>query len=534
MATNPQWLLKDYEKAKSARANWESYWDELSKYVFPERNNIYGQRISGERKGEELLDSTAINANAVRAAAMHTALTNPSVYWFGGTFGDETIDNRDDVRVPMAMNVKILHGILNNSNFQTEVHSNYLDEGSLGTSVLSVEEDDEDVVRFMAHPIYEYVCKENHKAVIDETYRCFKYTAHQILGKDEWLKNIPEELKDKMMNNDNVEYEIVHCIKPRKNGKRYGVAQLPTEYKFESSYVLKEGAILLEEGGYHELPLIVTRDSKQAGEVYGRSPAMRVLPDIRMIQKVKEITIKAAQLTIAPPFMVPDDGIMLPLKMVPLGVTLYRAGMREDAIRPLLKDIRVDVGHDEIERIKADIKEAYHADLFKLREGPQKTATEVMRLTEDEMRVLSPNLGRQQNEKLKPLIERVFNIAARKGLLVPFPKDVQNRPLKFVYSSQIAKAQRSSEIQNVNQAMSMISAIAQARPEALDNIDTDAYVRYAFTATSAPAELITTIAKRTEIRNGRIQAQQQQAKAQQEAQQAETLNKVAPAMQMME
>ena len=44
----------------------------------------------------------------------------------------------------------------------------------------------------------------------------------------------------------------------------------------------KEEKTLLEEGGFDEFPYMVPRWSKVAGEIYGRSPSMTSLPDIKI------------------------------------------------------------------------------------------------------------------------------------------------------------------------------------------------------------------------------------------------------------
>ena len=43
-----------------------------------------------------------------------------------------------------------MHLVLNNSNFQQEIHAIYMDIASFGTGALAIEEDEEDVVCFSA------------------------------------------------------------------------------------------------------------------------------------------------------------------------------------------------------------------------------------------------------------------------------------------------------------------------------------------------------------------------------------------------
>ena len=54
---------------------------------------------------------------------------------------------------------------------------------------------------------------------------------------------------------------------------------------------------------------------------------------IKMLNKMSEVTIRAAQKQVDPPLLVPDDGFMLPIRTVPGGLNFYRSGTR-DRIEP--------------------------------------------------------------------------------------------------------------------------------------------------------------------------------------------------------
>ena len=73
---------------------------------------------------------------------------------------------------------------------------------------------------------------------------------------------------------------------------------------------------------------------KASNEIYGRSPAMTALPDVKMLNEMSKTTIKAAQKQVDPPLLVPDDGFLLPVRTVPGGLNFYRSGTR-DRIEPL-------------------------------------------------------------------------------------------------------------------------------------------------------------------------------------------------------
>lgn len=523
-------LLEKFAKAKSIRANWTTYWEEIARFVQPRKNDAYGFRAKGDKRGDELLDSTGIHSNELLASALHSMLTNPAVPWFGITTGNEDLDADDEARAWLSDSTRVMINVLNNSNFQTEIHELYLDEGSFGTGSIFTEEDDVDVVRFQTRSIFELYALENFKGIIDTIFREFKLNYSQIIGEfgDKWCDE--ETLEQIKKDPYTQEFDIIHCILPRK-GYNPLKAQLPSQYEFASYYVFKDKNVLLAEGGYQEMPFAIPRWTKIAGEVYGRSPAMKALPDIKMLNKMMEVTIKAAQLQVAPPIAVPDDGFILPVKMQPFGITYYRSGTQDD-IKPLFQNMKLDLSREMILNTREKIQQAFFIDQLQLRNGPQMTATEVNQRTEEQLRLLGPILGRQDNELLKPLISRVFNICLRRKLFKKVPAILSKKKIDFIYASQIAKVQRTAEVSNISKVINSVAPIIQANPEALDIFDPDAVIRYASRAYMLPAELIRSSADLKQLRTMKQQALEKRAQDEENMRSAEMANKVAPMMNM--
>lgn len=529
MNNKAQEVLKLFQKL-STRTNWESHWLEVTEYVSPNKDNIYRySRVPGEKKFNDLYDATGVHSNELLASALHSMLTNPSVPWFGLTTGDNNLDNRDDVRKWTQESVRLMHNIFNNSNFQTEIHEVFLDLTSVGTACIRTEDDDEDVLRFHSDHISQVFVGENHKGKIDTVLRCFKMTLSQII--DKWGKEkFAEIYPGSQMNNLHDEVEIVHAVGARND---YDSNKLnPTNKPFYSTYVLKEKAAILSEGGFDEFPYAVPRWTKISGEMYGRSPAMKALPDIKMINQMMKVTLRAAQKIVDPILLLPDDGVVLPFKSSPGAINYYRAGS-QDQIRPLETGSRIDFGYQVMEDVRTRIRSAFFIDQLQLREGPQMTATEVMQRTEEQLRLLAPVLGRLHHELLAPLIDRCFGILYRKKILPPAPEILQGRKVDVQFSSMIARAQKTAELEGFNRFLSFAGPILQVSPDAADNIDSDGGLRYIANKLDLPHEFIRDSVELKKLREARAQAAQEAATQQQQMAQAEVVNKVAPAMQQV-
>ena len=524
-------LVHLFNKAKSIRTNWTSYWEELARYVQPTKNNPYGFRAKGQKMGDELLDSTGIHCNELLASALHSILTHPLDVWFGMTTGDDKLDSDDAVRSWLSAVVRVMINVLNNSNFQPEIHEYYLDQGSFGTSHIMCEEDDIDIVRFHTRSLFELFALENSKGVIDTVFREFKMNMHQLKDKfgEEWMD---DECKHECHQDPfTKEYTIIHVIIPREGHSKH-MAKLPKQYAMGSYYILVDKLIMLEESGYQELPFAMGRWTKIAGEIYGRSPAMKALPEIKMINKMMEVTIKAAQLQIAPPIAVPDDGYILPVKMQPFGITYYRSGTQDD-IKPLFQNLRLDLSKEILFNTREKIQQAFFVDQFQLRQGPQMTATEVNQHIEEQTRTLSPIMGRQNNEGLRPLMNRVFAICQRRGLFPKMPIKLSKKKVDFFYVSQIAKVQKTSEVNSITRMVNSVAPFIQNNPESLDMFDSDKIVKYAAKSFMIPAELIRDEIEVKKLREARQAALQKKAQDQENMNNAEMANKVAPMMQQM-
>ena len=86
---------------------------------------------------------------------------------------------------------------------------------------------------------------------------------------------------------------------------------------YSSIYYHKDDNHIISISGYNEFPYVVPRWLKSSSEIYGRSPSMTALPDVKMLNKMSETTIKAAQKMVDPPLLVPDDSFILPVRTQP-------------------------------------------------------------------------------------------------------------------------------------------------------------------------------------------------------------------------
>lgn len=519
---------KRISKLKGDRGVWETHWQDIGDYILPRKNQITKISTPGEKKTILLLDNTGVHANELLAGALHGLLTNPNGEWFELTTGDQDLDQVDVVRRWLQDLTTLCHNVLNNSNFQTEVHEFYLDLCGFGTALMYMEEDDKSEVRFSTDYVVNYFIEENSHGVVDRIYREWKWPADKIV-EEFGIDSVGKQVKQAYEKRDcDRKFRVVHAVYP----KHLAGDLTEGRFKYISQYfVMEEEKVELRIKGFRDFPYIVARWSKASGEIYGRSPGMTALPDVKVLNKMTETMLIGAQKVVDPPLQLPDDGYILPIKTGPGGLNYYRAGTNE-YIRPVFNDTRIDFGFQAMEERRTRVRDAYYVNQLQLREGPQMTATEVMQRTEEQMRLLGPMLGRQQSEFLRPLIDRLVDILFASGKIDKntIPEELQGRKIDVRYSSLIAKSQRLNEAQNIMRTLEATLPIGNIDPSVYHNISSDGLFRVLAGIYGFPERAMRTKQEVKEIRDAQVQAQQQAQAQMQEQAQIENMAKIAPVM----
>jgi hypothetical protein len=515
-------LFKRFDKLKSQRQNWEAHWQEVADYMMPRKADVTKTRSKGDKRTELIFDSSPLQALELLAASLHGMLTNPSTPWFTLRFKEEDMDGEDEAKEWLESATDVMYAAFNRSNFQQEIFELYHDLITFGTAAMFIDEDEEDLLKFSTRHINEMYIAENDKGKIDTIFRKFKLSARSAYQKfgDKASANI-------LMKNQKDPYEeveILHVVYPRSdfNPKKQDKSNMP----YASVYMDYASGDELSVSGYKEFPFVVPRYLKASHEIYGRSPAMTALPDVKMLNEMSKTTIKAAQKQVDPPLLVPDDGFILPVRTVPGGLNFYRAGTR-DRIEPLNIGANNPLGLNMEEQRRNAIRDVFYVNQLMMQQGPQMTATEVIQRNEEKMRLLGPVLGRLQSELLKPLIDRAFNILLRKNQFRPAPDFLSGKDIEIEYVSPLAKAQKSTELQSIMRAIEIMGSLSNVAP-VFDHINMDKLVRHLADIVGVPQKILKPQSQLNAERQQKEQQQQQMMQMQQLQQVAQAGGQIAP------
>jgi len=469
-------IIKRLQRLESERQNYANFWQDVAKYVIPRKAFITTEKTPGQKYPYDVYDSTAMQANMVLAAGLHSYLTNPNSRWFSLRLSDKELSENADVREWLSDTEERMYNQLNSSNFNQQIHELYLDLGTFGVACMYEEEDEVEGIRFYSRDIAEIFLCENEKEKVDTVYRKFKMTARQAYEK--WGDAAGEVVKNFMEKKDfDRQVEFVHCVEPRyqRDVNKQDALNMP----FESTYIEKSKKHLIAQSGYRDFPYFTPRFNKNSGDVWGSSPAMVLYSDIKMLNEMVKIMIRSAQKQVDPPLVLPHDGFLLPIKYGPADLNFRLKGTADDKIEPLVTGANISIGLEVISQWQQTVKKGYFVDLFLLLADPARkdmTATEVMQRVEEKMLILAPVLGRLMNEFLDPLLQRTFNIMWRKGQLLPPPSVIQSLPYTIEYISPLARAQKLDQMKSINSFLALIGQVSTVKPDVLDNVNEDEVV----------------------------------------------------------
>ncbi len=510
----------------------EGRWKLVEQFISPYRTMFFTSKTtenSVDWRLRELFDSTAILANQNLAASLDGSLTNSAIQWFHFIFKQPEAQAYVEVQKWLEECNRIAYTFLISSNFGLESNETYLDLTSFGISGLAHNTIENrfgglESMDFKALPIDEWYFDEDHLGNVINFYRCFYWTAEQILEKF-GIDGIPEEIYEQAIsgNRSTVRHEVIYCVFKRR-GEEYEdldtFSILSEDARpFGEKYFIKASLEDLgDEGGFYEMPVYIPRWRKATGSQWGWSPSMTAIYDVLTLNQVVEMTFQAGEKAIDPALMITKRGVMGNIDLSAAGVTVV-TDMK--AMQAFESKARFDISGITKDDLKFAIDRAFYADQLQLKESPAMTATEVHARIQLMQRLLGPTYGRLQSDFLDKLLDRTFKMLYRYRMLPPVPQIVAEKgwELEIDYLGPLAKSQRFNDAQAIERTMGNAQALSEKWPDVVDNFDSDVAIRELGDVVGTPAKIWKTRDAVQKIRDQRqkdIDRQQQIVEAEAE------------------
>lgn len=523
MAKTVQEILARFQNIKPQRQVWDGHWQDIKELVRCDSTDFNRKTVQGYRRYDLVYDGTAIDANEELASALHSNLTSPTERWF--ELAVDASNMTQDVRQQMMDDPSVMQWLElvadmiydqyanPDVNFNPTLHEAYLDLGSFGTCVIYQEWCyDKATVLFKSHALATCYIAENSDGHVDTMWRYFEWNGRQIEQEFGDLSMAPK-LKDEIAKDKtkNKAFKMLHHVCPRTD-RLYGMLNSKNKL-FASYWICESTQEMIEESGFDDFPYHASRWIKLGEETYGRGPAMKCLPDIKSLQAMEKVMLKAGQKAVDPPLVVPDDGFLLPIKTSPGSLIFKEPGAEKIEVLEFKGDVKF--GLEQTNQKRDYIRKSFYSEWIKMeKDNKEMTATEVMDRRDEKLRLMAPMLGRQQTELLGPILQRTYNLLHSHNRIPPAPVLLQKRTLKIVYISPAARAQQSVKADRISRFLQDIIPLTQVSPDVMDAVDTDELVQLYANARGVTRTALRSPKDIAAMRQQRQQAQQAQQMAQ--------------------
>ena len=475
-------LVERYRRAKARRATWEAHWQECYDFALPQRDTVTRDSVPGEKKTEKLYDGTAPDAVDQLAASLLSELTPPWTRWFGLAAGIDVAEGaRAELGQDLDHSAEIIQSHLQRSNFAVEMHQCYLDLVTVGTASLLFEESppgERTAFRFTAVPLSQVVFEENAFGDLDTTFRRSELAPSQY--KERFPRAaLPDGLDSIHTANDaDRKIAVIEAVVPEKGGFAYTAL-------LEGYAATAGGVRILRKGRFNQSPYINFRWLKAPGEIYGRSPVMKCLPDIKTANKVVELVLKNASIAVTGIWQADDDGVLNPATIKLIPGTIIPKAVGSQGLTPLAAPGRFDTSELVLDKLRDRIRHALLADRLGEVRSPRMSATEVVQRTAEMNRILGATYGRLQSALLTPLVLRAVAVLARRGAIPPVIVD--GHRVELEYKSPLARQQAQIEVEST---LRWLDTVRNLGPEALNTIDSDRTARWLARVLGVPPEIL--------------------------------------------
>jgi hypothetical protein len=499
-----------WSELKTIRSQHETDWEDIARLIRPQRGNF----VSGDpsrRRDRKPLSSRPIMDNNNFAAGLYGTLTNPANKWMGLRVPDDTVGDSKAVRQWLDV---VTNRIL--ASFRPAVSPFYSSTIQLYTDLTAFgngAQYDElragdrrimDITLSLAEVAFD-IDGYNQVVEVVRKFRLRPEAAIDMFGP----ANVPAKVLEQVEKGVRDEATYYHHVRRNMDWVKGRIG--PGGKRWLSIYACEIDRTLVRRAGYDEMPFLIPRWEVESGHSCGTGPGFIALASTRVNHQMTAANLRAAQRAADPTLLAPDrDAFPLNGRIAPGQVVYGGTDVRGNAmIRPIDTTSTTGLSIEMQQQVLEEIRDAFHGTLMNMAGRTGMTATEVMQIQEEKLRLMAPHLGRVQEEFLAPKIERRFGLLLRAGQLPPPPPEVQGVPLEVEYTSAAALAQKAAEGTAVMRLLADLGPLAQLDPAYIERFSPDDVVEVLHEARGAPARIMRSRDEAAELKRQRAEQQQQ-------------------------
>lgn len=474
------------------RSPFDSVWRELGDQFQPRRTRFQvTDRNQQGRVNQKIYDSTGRQAVRTLQSGLHAGLTSPARPWMRLTTPDPDLAEFPPVQDWLHIVTLRILSVFQQTNLYQSLPVLYGDIGVFGTGAMSILPDTRDVFRTFTYPIGSYAIGLDKRRLVTTWVHEYEMTVRQVVEEFglenpgsraiNWT-NISKAVK-KLWDKGQYEEPVSICwmVVPntdRKPDRLRAFDRMPwRSYHFESG---GETDTVLRRSGFEEFPVMVPRWDVTGEDSYGTSsPGIDALQDSKQLQSMQRHKGRAIAKMIDPPLRGPAALAMQKTSLLPGDITYVDERDSMKGLGPI-HEVTLNIQHlrEDIYETQYRVKSAFYEPLFLMlsssdpaRGAQPVTAREIEERHEEKLLALGPVLERTNDELLDPLVDRVYAMMERAGLLPDPPEELNGQALKVEYTSIMASAQKLVGVVGADRLLQTMPAIIELWPEARHKVD---------------------------------------------------------------
>lgn len=421
---------RDQERLAQMRSTWEESWREIDER-FPNGAGGFDKRTPGQLRGARNFDSQHILSLRKFAAAGMAITTPEQDDYIKPVFLDDDLNKERSVQLWREKTGRRMKRIRHaaHTGFITAAVEDWDQLGRYGTSAVWSEARPQGMMYRCLH-LSECYIDVNFAGLVDRVHRKFELTARQaeeMFGLNALTPKMREALEP-MRNKEGEKFEILHVVAPNRSWDRDSWDH--NRFPVSSRYLAVDEKIYLRRKGYRTMPVSVSRHATSPSEIYGRSPAFDVMPNIQGLNAMKHTTLRAGHKAVDPALLFAHDGGQSrTLQSKPGGLN---PGFVDESGRALVSRMPggengIPYAMEMMEQEKEPIRVSFLEEFYKILTDPNSrmTTTEVLEVMSKQGILVRPYASRYQNEKQDPMTQRDLQLMMTAEQIESFPDEVR-------------------------------------------------------------------------------------------------------------
>lgn len=475
--------IRDFERLKTERAPWENTYRAIDER-FPNGAGGFVQKSPGGIRGAQNFDSTHMTANG-RFAAAGVAITTPEEkFYIRLRFADERLMASRNVIIWCDVASRLLYQIRHGfrTGFAVSANEDWDQLGRYGTSPVWSEGRFHGMVYKTLHLSSCYI-DTDFAGLVNKCIRYLSLTAAQcqdLFGQDNLTPKMVKALEDNKA--ETTSFEIIHWVGPNRDYDEEGIDW--RRYPIASRYLALDEKQYVRRRGFHSMPISVSRHRTSAGEKYGRSPAIDMLPNIEGLNAMRRTTLRAGHKAVDPALLFYEDAGLTRLSSKPGALN---PGLVDDMGRPLVSrmpggETALPYALQDMESERGVVRGEFLEDFYKILTDPNSrmTTTEVLEVMAKQGILVRPFAGRYAMEKQYPMTNRDLELAMEWDQIPPFPPEVIEAGAWPIaeYENELAAMAKAQETSKTMRFVEALNGVAQSSKDGsiLDWLDEDQLV----------------------------------------------------------